>query len=1457
MISYFDTNSCAEFHWLPLHELLIKYHSKTTGDDLMVVREKFSQDTAFRHDLIMKNQHIVSHYFDTRLLNYMNSVQLELFDFSDYWYRYEFAAGRGMIHSHGVIFSTSHAKKIEEALNASPCDSDGNIESSVVSELEKVLQSTNYNDDTFYSPEFVSMHPAGGETVSDCDGNQVWIADKSKWPMPEGTCKPPPHNPLTKEISSVLHLINGIQDMYLEICNKIGLHKCSSYCLRSAKLKDIVDILRKICRFHFGEYDKEKKVSSGKVEHPFHPTVTKGEHPRYEGRRDHPRFLQNMKARLLSWKANCDTQVIIERCLLGLQNYLTGYACKGAASTEDFIQLYRSLIEDADDSNSVKNLSQRLLLKIVGFIDVPAAAADFINTGGRLVRCTRKFNYVGLSGYRQVDTSNTNNVTKDNVLDKFLSEARQVAQPDITLYDWAKACKCYCKCLHVPVFTGALIYPVWPPTEDYSKSALMRYSKGTWKHVDDLKNGYDTFLESFANFLDSDDCPSHVKDMLEEAKYKYNKHQTVNNRRNVNLGNSQSSSQDSLFSSQSSSCKERLNFRESIFNDISTGNFRDANLEIPLNTGGQDFDWHTYGRRCVGGVSIPHNGQGWIDEVSESAINSLYKYHDQLDLPSINVLLANKLQMVAISMVIRYLLKIAKGECPEQLLMLIVGTAGTGKTYVVKVLSRIARRLFARNGAVLNLAPTGAASVLLPDGRTMHSVTPLPRKSKKKDLKTAQVTDYPMNSTQRSTLCKYIGTKDDRKVYLLNKDERGMTSHNDAAWCSQRMKEATLDDEPFGGVPVVCWVGDHGQLGPVGAVDLHTTPKATAPPSDHAGFSLYRQFDNVVYLHETMRQGPDQKHLLESLLRIRRGEIIQNDWMDMNARFEGDLSNVEKANFEHDKVITLCETWSEVDIENYKKLNDLGVPIAVIPSINRGKHTQGKFADKQVGQIPPRALLGVGSRVILTKNQKGLTGHHLNNGAMGTVVAIIYDDNVRPPSFPQFVIVDFPHYNGPAWCREQVTWIPICSEVSFCEYMCCTRHGLPLMPGYSMPIAKSQGSTIGAEHLVTHMRLKLQKQSNFENLCPGTTYTGLSRVDKNSSWALVDKIDWSRLSIINNHATIKRRRDEDDRLKKLHDVTCNRFAITKTQYLDLIKEVDSFCNDGYHDAVCNSKSSNCNCIACNANVTSTTLTNETTSCNQEINFCHNSPRRHSKQLSNEIPPRSDNTSTVPLTSLHLTSSTVNIADIKSVNFATFGDILDWASYYLKYPVSPEKILGHVPKTLQVALNRKVSLLQGDITQLQVDCIVNAANENLQGGGGVDGAIHKAAGHRLKVACQQYAPCAAGNAIITPGFDLPAKYVIHTVGPKDRDQLKLTKCYENSLQIATLQSNIRSIAFPCISTGIYGYPNEDAAHIALSVTRKWLESKQNLASIDCIIFCTYQQLDYSIYKRFMGNIYFPC
>jgi O-acetyl-ADP-ribose deacetylase len=152
---------------------------------------------------------------------------------------------------------------------------------------------------------------------------------------------------------------------------------------------------------------------------------------------------------------------------------------------------------------------------------------------------------------------------------------------------------------------------------------------------------------------------------------------------------------------------------------------------------------------------------------------------------------------------------------------------------------------------------------------------------------------------------------------------------------------------------------------------------------------------------------------------------------------------------------------------------------------------------------------------------------------------------------------------------------------------------------------------------------------------------------------------------------------------------------------------------------------------------------------------------------------------------------------------------------------------------------RVSLLQGDITKLQVDAIVNAANTSLLGGGGVDGAIHRAAGPELLAECRTLGGCPTGEAKITAGYRLPAKYVIHTVGPiwgggHGGEPELLALCYRNSLALAT-RHQVRNIAFPAISCGIYGYPIPDACQIALRETIAYLDTNELPESVTFVCF----------------------
>lgn len=162
--------------------------------------------------------------------------------------------------------------------------------------------------------------------------------------------------------------------------------------------------------------------------------------------------------------------------------------------------------------------------------------------------------------------------------------------------------------------------------------------------------------------------------------------------------------------------------------------------------------------------------------------------------------------------------------------------------------------------------------------------------------------------------------------------------------------------------------------------------------------------------------------------------------------------------------------------------------------------------------------------------------------------------------------------------------------------------------------------------------------------------------------------------------------------------------------------------------------------------------------------------------------------------------------------------------------------------------------RADITTLAVDVVVNAANHRLLGGGGVDGAIHRAAGPELLAACRELRGCATGSAKLTPGFRLPAKYVAHAVGPVWRggsagEAQLLAACYRRALELA-VTVGARSIAFPCISTGIYGYPIEPAARIAIATVQAVCSSTAQ--SIEQVVFCCFSAADLAIYQGLLTD-----
>lgn len=186
------------------------------------------------------------------------------------------------------------------------------------------------------------------------------------------------------------------------------------------------------------------------------------------------------------------------------------------------------------------------------------------------------------------------------------------------------------------------------------------------------------------------------------------------------------------------------------------------------------------------------------------------------------------------------------------------------------------------------------------------------------------------------------------------------------------------------------------------------------------------------------------------------------------------------------------------------------------------------------------------------------------------------------------------------------------------------------------------------------------------------------------------------------------------------------------------------------------------------------------------------------------------------------------------------------SYPSLQPIKPSK-----------ALNDKISLYRGDITTLAVDAIVNAANTSLLGGGGVDGAIHRAAGPQLYQECKTLGGCATGGAKITDAYRLPCKKVIHAVGPVYNvidpgvSEEDLTSCYATALELA-IDNSCRSIAFSAISTGVYGYPSREAAPVAITAVKRFLESDMG-TNLDLVVFVVFEKKDLDAYHKYLPYV----
>ena len=365
-----------------------QYILQSTGEEV-----NLAEDSNARFKAAQENTHVVVSYFNLRSQAYHEKVLKPVFGVSDYWYRYEFAKSRGQIHWHQLSWRDDRQphQLLQEA-----CEDN-------CSETEYAARLSQWADENF---AMTALHPAGS--------NEAGQPRKDLWPPPEGAAEPisADRDPLVKMLMEIAASQDAILEDHLLLVNRVGLHSCSDYCLRTPRHPEPgLQPRERVCRMEFGsEFRPGKKLHSV-------PEIVEDHNgaPRLEMPRDHPRVVQHSRYLMQSWRANGDVSLILSNSppdnpstddIIAIIDYVCGYACKDSEPTGATADLFRDMVNavDAADADQVtgKSMCTKMLIKTVGRRDISGPEASFELSGLALWRCSRPFTNLSMSGSRRL-----------------------------------------------------------------------------------------------------------------------------------------------------------------------------------------------------------------------------------------------------------------------------------------------------------------------------------------------------------------------------------------------------------------------------------------------------------------------------------------------------------------------------------------------------------------------------------------------------------------------------------------------------------------------------------------------------------------------------------------------------------------------------------------------------------------------------------------------------------------------------------------------------------------------------------------------------------------------------------------------------------------------------------------------------------------------------------------------
>jgi hypothetical protein len=890
----------------------------------------------------------------------------------------------------------------------------------------------------------------------------------------------PEHHPCQKTPDEI---DDSSQD-YVELINKLQRHtRCSpSYCIRVNRSG------QQSCRFGYPKDHLDRTLirEDGKGQ------------PELITARNDPFINPHNRLQLQGWRANVDIKPILS--IHAALQYISKYASKGEPRSKAFSEIFNQILNNSNPDDPSLTSIQKLLLSSVAERDISAQETSHLLLGIPLHRSSRTFVSLNVNKESARWVQGSGSGEKEEEGRTTQSALKRYWNRPETLENFS---------LFKLNLTHKLVRGVWKPSE---KENIIRI----WPRPSPVRNGGQ--WEEFCRVK----ILLHVHHRsLQELKENdsvtwssvYNQHlDVINNDPDDLLGppvNNEEELPDEESQDELLEDEEEEEFRNDWMHLAEMG--PKANIVCSSDLGSRDIDRN---HDCINETQQRYpsfdieNAGNLIREASNTAINDLEK-DDSIDYESLN-----EKQKIVFNRIEAHYNNILTGNSVEPLRIIIMGTAGTGKSYLIRAI----RRMLSTMGSgesdgsrvpVKVIAPTGVASFNI-NGATIHSTLSIPIiNNKRSDLEGNRL--------------KQVQERLKNIIYFII-DEKSMVGRRMLALVDKRLREAFPENksEPFGGRSIILF-GDFGQLPPV--LDLPMYAKNVShDTTSNDGIASYKNFREVYKLDVIQRQSGDseeQKGFREILLRLRNGESSLDDWQKLSTRFESKLNNTERNRFTD--AVFILTIWADVDRVNTDMIRSLNRPIAKILAVHTGG-SEAKKADSDVAKgLEAMLLLAKGARVMLTANI--WTEGGLVNGSMGTILDIIFAET-GPPSLPAAVLVKFDLYEGPSITTpegdEVVPIVPIKRSWEGKGGSVCSRLQVPICLAWAITVHKSQGLTLP----------KAKIDLGSKEFAAGLSFVAVSRV-RSLNDIYFKQFNFERIQRIKSSKRLQERKAEEERLVSL------------------------------------------------------------------------------------------------------------------------------------------------------------------------------------------------------------------------------------------------------------------------------------------------------------------------------------